>query len=246
MKEEVMNRNSKRTPTEAIRDHFHYFIDSFATIRDDIVGRRQPVPAMIVIIRLLLLLSAVGLGPLFPLISSFPPAVADNMTAASVEVLPSQGIVGTEVYVKIINYQPNKQVIVTFGTGTTIGAGTSVGTKTYVATKTTTDGSGYGVADFNIDIFPAGRYIIMADDGVNTITTGFKLNPSITLGDTVSGYVGDVISINGNGFAAKKLIYLGVDDLKLVTSETDEKGQCSNMRLVIPPCSRGKDRKSVV
>jgi hypothetical protein len=239
MKEEDMNRNSKETTTEAIWDHFHYLIDGFVKIWNDIVARPKPAPDMSVIIRLMLILSAVALTPLFPLLSSFPSAVADNLTAPSIEVLPSQGTVGTEVYVKIINYQPNKQVIVTFGTGTTIGAGTSVGTKTYVATKATTDGAGYGVADFNIDVFPAGRYIIMADDGVNTITTGFKLNPSITLGDTVSGYVGDVISVNGNGFAAKKLVYLGVDDLKLVTSETDEKGQCSNMRLVIPPCSRG-------
>ena len=234
-----MNRNSKETITEAIWDHFHYLINGFAKIWDDIVARRQPAPDMSVIVRLLVILSAVGLSPLLPLLSSFPSAVAENLTAASVEVLPSQGIVGTAVYVKVINYQPNKQVIVTFGTGTTIGVGATVGTQTYVATTATTDGSGYAVATFNVDPFPAGRYIIMADDGVNTITSSYKLIPSITLGDTVSGYVGDGISVNGNGFGASKLVYLGVDDLKLVTGESDDKGQVSNMRLVIPACSRG-------
>jgi hypothetical protein len=234
-----MNRNSIVTSIEAIRDHFYCFINNLSNCWAKIVGKREPALNTAVILRLLLLLSAIGLCPFCPFPCSFPAAVGDNLTNPSVEVLPSQGTVGTAVYVKIINYQASKQVIVTFGTGTTIGTGTSVGTKTYVATKTTTDASGYGVADFNIDIFPAGRYTIMADDGVNTITTGFKLIPSISLGDTVAGYVGDVVSVNGNGFAAKKLIYLGVDDLKLVTGETDEKGQCSNMRMVIPPCSRG-------
>jgi hypothetical protein len=234
-----MNRNSIVTSIEAIRDHFYCFIDSLANSLARNLGKREPALNTGVIFRLLLILSAIGLCPFCPFPSSFPAAIGDNLTNPSVEVLPSQGMVGTAVYVKIINYQASKQVIVTFGTGTTIGTGTTVGTKTYVATKTTTDASGYGVADFNIDIFPAGRYIIMADDGVNTLTTGFKLIPSISLGDTVAGYVGDVVSVNGNGFAAKKLIYLGVDDLKLVTGETDEKGQCSNMRMVIPPCSRG-------
>jgi hypothetical protein len=234
-----MNRNSIENSIEAIRDHFYYFINSLSDCLARVVGKHEPALKVRVIIKILLIFSAIGLCPFFPFSSSFPAAVADNLTSPSVEVLPSQGTVGTAVYVKIINYQPSKQVIVTFGTGTTIGTGTSVGTKTYVATKTTTDASGYGVADFNVDIFPAGRYTIMADDGVNTLTTGFKLIPSISLGDTVAGYVGDVISVSGNGFAAKKLIYLGVDDLKLVTGESDEKGQCSNMRLVIPPCARG-------
>ena len=234
-----MSRNNIETSIEAIKDHFYYFIDSLADGLTRIAGKHEPALNMSVIFKLLLIFSTIGLCPFCPFPSSFPAAVADNLTSPSVEVLPSQGTVGTAVYVKIINYQASKQVIVTFGTGTTIGTGTSVGTKTYVATKATTDASGYGVADFNVDIFPAGRYTIMADDGVNTLTTGFKLIPSISLGDTVAGYVGDVISVNGKGFAAKKLIYVGVDDDKLVTAESDEKGQCSNMRLVIPSCSRG-------
>ncbi|MCX6005700.1 MAG: hypothetical protein NTZ34_00340 [Chloroflexi bacterium] len=234
-----MSRNSIETSVKATRANFYCFINSLTNNWTRIVGKREHALNTSVIFRLLLILSAIGLCPFCPFTSSFPAAVADNLTAPSVEVMPSQGTVGTAVYVKIINYQASKQVIVTFGTGTTIGTGTTVGTKTYVATKTTTDDSGYGVADFNIEVYPAGRYTIMADDGVNTITTGFKLLPSISLGDTVAGYVGDVITVDGNGFAAKKLIYLGVDDDKLVTGETDEKGQCSNMRLVIPPCSRG-------
>jgi hypothetical protein len=207
---------------------------------DTEVPRSGPV----LLVRLILIMSAIGLSPLCQMWSFPTPAIADNVTipnpfSPSVEVMPGEGTVGTDVYVKILNYQPNKQIIVTFGTGTTIGVGTTVGTKTYVATKTTTDGSGYGVADFPIDIYPAGRYILMADDGVNKVTTGFKLIPSVSLRETVSGYVGDVVMVSGWGFAAKKLIYVGVDDEKIVTGETDEKGQFSETRLIIPSCTRG-------
>lgn len=196
-------------------------------------------PVRCLITRLVLIFSALGISLFCNALPSPSPAIADNTSAASIEVLPSSGIVGTHVFVKILNYSPNKQVIVTFGTGTTIGTGTSVGTKTYVACKTTTDESGYGVADFEVEVFPAGRYIIMADDGTHTLTTGFKVIPSISTGDVVAGYVGDVVHVNGYGFAAKKLVYLGLDDLKLVTGESDEKGQCLNMRLAIPAACRG-------
>jgi hypothetical protein len=203
-------------------------------------GKRCYAYNLITIVRLIIISTIIGISPFcLSLLSTISPVNADNLTAGSVEVMPQEGTVGTDVFVKIINYQPTKQVIVTFGTGTIIGTGTSVGTKTYVATKTTTDSSGYGVAEFEIDLFPAGRYTIMADDGVNTITTGFKVLPSINLHENVSGFVGDVVEVSGNGFGAKKLVYLGLDDQKIVTGETDEKGQFSNMKFTIPPCARG-------
>lgn len=234
-----MKRKSMITTVETNRDIITCLYRRLAPIWDGIIGMHKLAPGRCLILKLILIFSAVGVSPFCPVISPVPPAVADNTSAASIEVLPSAGIVGTNVFVKILNYLPNKQVIVTFGTGTTIGTGTSVGTKTYVACKTTTDESGYGVADFEIEVFPAGRYIIMADDGTHTLTTGFKLNPSISTGDSVSGYVGDVVNVDGYGFAAKKLVYLGLDDLKLVTGESDEKGQCLNMRMVIPASCRG-------
>lgn len=230
-----MNNNSIKTAIDAIKGHLcgigHNILKSLTT--------RPRVAQVHVIARCLLLLSAFSMIQLSPIAFNAAPVAADNLTLPTITIMPNEGIVGTAVYVKIMNYQPNKQIIVTFGTGTTIGMGTSVGTKTYVATKTTTDDSGYAVADFDIDIFPAGRYIIMADDGTNKVTGGFKLIPSIRLNDAVSGYVGDVVAVNGNGFAAKKLVYLGIDDQKLVTGETDEKGQVSNLRMAVPPCERG-------
>jgi hypothetical protein len=192
------------------------------------------------VIRLLLVITAMGIGTLgFPRFA-VPPAVADNTTGfPSIEVLPNEGTIGSQIYLKIINYQPNKQVIITFGSGTVIGTGTTVGTQTEVAATTTTDASGYAVVDFNLDVYPAGRYIIMADDGVNTLTIGFKVDPSIDLGNVVSGFVNDVLVIKGEGFAAQTLVYIGLDDHKIVTVDTDDKGQFFDASLQIPPTVRG-------
>ncbi|MGD0355370.1 MAG: hypothetical protein ABSB31_08015 [Dehalococcoidia bacterium] len=191
-------------------------------------------------VRLLLIITAMGIGFLgFPWFA-VPQAVADNTTGSpSIEVMPTEGTIGTQIYLKIINYQPNKQVIITFGSGTIIGTGTEVGTQTVVAATTTTDGSGYAVIDWDLDIFPAGRYIIMADDGVNKLTTGFKVDPSIDLGNVVSGFVNDVLVIKGKGFDAQKLVYIGLDDQKIVTTQTDDKGQFFDAKLQIPPTVRG-------
>jgi hypothetical protein len=191
-------------------------------------------------VRLLLIITAMGIGSLgFPWFA-VPQAVADNTTGSpSIEVMPTEGTIGTQIYLKIINYQPNKQVIITFGSGTIIGTGTEVGTQTVVAATTTTDGSGYAVIDWDLDIFPAGRYIIMADDGVNKLTTGFKIDPSIDLGNIVSGFVNDVLVIKGKGFDAQKLVYIGLDDQKIVTTQTDDKGQFFDAKLQIPPTVRG-------
>ncbi len=220
-----------------LRDYIHDILAYLSgALRHAVpVCRCLPLPPA----KLLVISAVAAAGLLFFFMPPLPPVVADNTALPSVEVLPQEGKVGDEVYVRIINYQPSKQIIITFGSGTTIGAGTSVGTKTIVAAKTQTDTSGYAVADFLVDIFPAGRYIIMADDGVNKITTGFKLNPSIDLSNVVSGFVGDVVVIKGSGFAAKKLVYIGIDDQKLVTAESDDKGQFSDAKLTIPPVARG-------
>ncbi|MDD5312296.1 MAG: hypothetical protein PHO26_04595 [Dehalococcoidia bacterium] len=161
----------------------------------------------------------------------------DNLTfpagVPTIEIMPSEGPVGTHVFVRIINHQVNKQVIIVFGTGTTIGS------STIVAAKATTDSTGYAVVDFDIDIWPAGRYTLLSDDGVNKIAGGFKVTPSMSLGEVVSGFVGDIAVVNGQGFAAKKLVHLYFDDTKYVTGETDDKGRFYDLKLTIPPCPRG-------
>ena len=230
-----MNHKNVKSKMEALKGYFLYINKVLLrAVRKNELARNWCV------IRLLLVITAMGIGALgFPRLN-VPAVVADNITGSpSIEVMPNEGTIGTQIYLKIINYQPNKQVIVTFGSGTTIGEGTTVGTQTIVATTITTDGSGYAVANFDLDIFPAGRYIIMADDGVNRLTTGFKVDPSIDLGNVVSGFVNDVVVIKGKGFDAQKLVYIGLDDHKIVTTQTDDKGQFFDAALQIPPTVRG-------
>ncbi len=230
-----MNRKSMKSKMGALKSYLVYISGIFLrTVRKSELARNWCV------IRLLVIIAALGIGALsFPRLS-MPAVLADNVTTSpSIEIMPNEGTVGSHIYLKILNYQPNRDIIVTFGSGTIIGAGTDVGTQTVVAAKTTTDSSGYGVADWDLDVFPAGRYIVMADDGVNKLTTGFKVDPSIDLGNVVSGFVNDVVIIQGKGFAAQKLVYIGLDDQKLVTTQTDDKGQFYDAKLQIPPTSRG-------
>jgi len=230
-----MNHKNVKSKMDALKGCFLYI--NKVLLR---AVRKNELACNWCVIRVLLVITAMGIGTLGLPRLNVPAAVADNTTGSpSIQVMPNEGTIGTQVYLKIINYQLNKQVIVTFGSGTTIGAGTTVGTQTIVAATTTTDGSGYAVADFDLDIFPAGRYIIMADDGVNKLTTGFKVDPSIDLGNVVSGFVNDMVIIKGKGFAAQKLVYIGLDDHKIVTTQTDDKGQFFDAALQIPPTVRG-------
>ncbi|MGA2159185.1 MAG: hypothetical protein ABSG90_08190 [Dehalococcoidia bacterium] len=230
-----MNRKNIKSKIDTLKC---YFIDiGNALLR---AVRKNEIAPDWCVMRLLLVIICTGIGVLgFPRLN-VPAAVADNGTGSpSIEVMPNEGTIGGQIYLKIINYQPNKDIIVTFGSGTIIGAGTSVGTQTVVAAKATTDASGYAVANWDLDVFPAGRYIIMADDGVNKLTTGFKVDPSIDLGNVVSGFVNDIIVVNGKGFSAQELVYIGLDDQKIVTTQTDDKGQFYDAKLQIPPTVRG-------
>jgi len=149
-----------------------------------------------------------------------------------VEIMPGEGPVGTTVFVRITRFEANKQAIVTFGTGTAIGSGTIV-----VDTQTTDD-AGYAVASFDVDAYAAGRYTIGVDDGTNTVIGYFIITPQITLsGD--SGYVGDDVLIDGNGFAPDKPINVYFDDTKVTVDDADDEGKFNDVRFTVPPSARG-------
>lgn len=165
---------------------------------------------------------------------SAPVRADDNTTvqSPSIEVMPSDGPVGTLIFVRILNFAPNKSVLVTFGTGTVISAGT------IIADKETTDGVGYVVASFTLDYYAAGKYTIMADDGINQRVGYFTVTPKVTL-DQSSGCVGDNVNVSGNGFATKKPISVFLDDVKVASGDVDELGKFSDIMFIIPPSARG-------
>jgi hypothetical protein len=149
-----------------------------------------------------------------------------------IEVMPSDGPVGTLIFVRIFDFAPNKSVLVTFGTGTVISAGT------IIADKETTDGVGYAVASFTLDYFAATKYTITADDGINKKLGYFTVTPKVTL-DQSSGCVGDNIIVSGNGFATKKPISVFLDDVKVASGDADEKGKFDNIVFILPSSARG-------
>ena len=149
-----------------------------------------------------------------------------------VEVLPAEGAVGSTVFVRIYDYTPSKQVIVIFGPGTTITTGT------VIAAKEITDSGGYAITSFVVDLYAAGRYNVIADDGTNKKMATFRVIPKITL-STDNGYVNDVVSVSGTGFAAKKSINISVDDVKVTAVDTDSNGKILEVPFVVPPATKG-------
>jgi len=150
-----------------------------------------------------------------------------------IDLLPSEGPVNSKVFVRIYDYEGDKAVIIFFGSVSAVAAGTCV------VANTTTDDSGYGIASFNIDLLPGGRYVIMADDGVNAKTAYFKITPKIKLEQT-NGFVGDDVIISGNGFAAEKPVSAYLDGVRMETGDSDTNGQITNLRFALPSCCMGE------
>jgi hypothetical protein len=168
-------------------------------------------------------------------IAAIPAAAADPRQ----EVLPNEGPLGTIVYVRIWDYTPNKQVMVMMGSSTTVTPGTAI------VAKETTDSTGYAVASFEVDTFAGGRYTLIIDDGTNKGIAYFRVLPKITLGET-TGFVGDAIVIAGNGFAATKPISVFLDDTKVTTGDSDDKGRFYDVKFVLPATAKGDHKIKVV
>lgn len=167
------------------------------------------------------------------------PAWADDPPKVPrVEVLPNEGPIGTTVFVRIWDYTSNKQVIVIFGTGTTITPGTAI------VAKEITDAFGYAVVSFPIDSFAGGRYVVLVDDGTNKAIASFKITPKVTLSET-GGFVGDTVTVSGNGFSASRPISILLDDTKVASGETNDKGKFADIQFTLPAATRGDHKIKV-
>lgn len=144
-----------------------------------------------------------------------------------IEIAPFEGTSGTDVFVRIFDFVPSRIVFV------------KLYLPTVITINVTTDTVGFAVATIKTDLAPAGQYIISADDGTNIITAYFKVLPTVKLNES-GGYVGDLVTIQGNGFAAKKPISIYFDASKVTTSDTDDLGSFANAKFVIPQTTLGK------
>jgi hypothetical protein len=167
-------------------------------------------------------------------IAAKPVAAADPRQ----EVLPNEGTIGTKVYVRIWEYTPLKQVMVMMGSTSGITSGTTI------VASVTTDTTGYAVANFEVDIFAGGRYTVTIDDGTNKGIAYFRVLPKITL-DQTTGFVGDTVTIAGNGFTASKPVSVYLDDTKVTTGDTDDKGRFYDVKFVVPSSAKGDHKIKV-
>ena len=149
-----------------------------------------------------------------------------------VEVLPNEGQIGSTVFVRMWNFTANKQIIVIFGAGTTITTGTTI------VAKEITDAFGYAVTSFPVGVYPAGSYNVIADDGTNVEIATFRIIPKITLSDS-GGFVGDLLTLTGEGFAASKPVGAYIDDEKVWCGDATKTGDVTDVSFVIPPCTKG-------
>lgn len=167
--------------------------------------------------------------------NSIQKVYADNTTTPKnprIEIFPTQGPVNTQIFIRIWDYTAQKTVLVFFGTASSISSSTSA------VCYTTTDESGYAVVNFIAGTIPGGRYMIIADDGINRKTTNFMLTPTVTLND-VSGCVGDTISVSGAGFASKKPISVFLDTTKIANGDTDVNGKFTDLKFNLISCACG-------
>jgi len=126
-----------------------------------------------------------------------------------------------------------------------MGSTTTITPGTAIVAKETTDSTGYAVASFIVDTFAGGRYAVIVDDGTNRGIAYFKVLPKITLAEA-TGFVGDTVTVSGNGFAATKPVSVFLDDTKVGTGDADDKGKFNEIKFILPATVKGDHKIKVV
>jgi len=150
----------------------------------------------------------------------------EDTGAATLEISPESGPVGTKVYVTIENFEADQTVEVYFSDITDPA-------KTWP-----TDSDGYMHTGFRVPEYPTGRFRVLVNDGTNNMFVYFNLEPQIEAGAT-SGYVGDVVDVTGHGFTDDEDVTIYLDDVEMGTSVTNASGTFT-ATCTIPPSSHGR------
>jgi len=144
-----------------------------------------------------------------------------------ISILPGQGPIGTEVIAQISGFPAKTGILI------------AAREKTCIVQKTVTDSDGVALATFKIAEQPAGWCQIWAYDETNVAWVMFTVVPSVELSKT-SGYVGEEVSVNAYGLAAKKEVTVYYDGKKVAVGQTNEKGTVSGLSFKVPKSPRGK------
>jgi hypothetical protein len=151
-----------------------------------------------------------------------------TVTVREITISPSSGQVGSTVAVSGSGFDPSSSVTIYFDT-------------TVVRTVTTTATGTFSGATFTVPESYKGTHTVKVSSASGdspgvSFTTSQKVE--IT---TTSGFVGDTVTISGNGFAADSGITLYFDDVSIstATTTTNANGSFTNITFTIPPSSRG-------
>lgn len=151
--------------------------------------------------------------------------------AGTVTVSPASGPVATTIAISGTNFiGATYQITFAYGTAFSqiIGGGTVVG-------------GAITPTSFIIPEIPGGQYTIRIQtfgDENETRTATFTLTPKITL-DKSSGFVGDEVIVDGNGFAASSstTLYFGTKDV--ATTTTNANGKFTAVAFLVPESYNG-------
>ncbi len=165
-----------------------------------------------------------------------------------IDVQPRKGPVGTQVIVSGISFTPSVA-------GNETVAETITFAKTYFPDKSTLiestaiDWLGNFETVFTVGQVPAGRQKVWVLDGSASpprwSSAIFTIEPQVKM-SVLSGFVGDVITVNGTGFAAASGATVYFDDNQLAVLTTTAVGTFSKSGIIIPPSPRGSYELKIV
>lgn len=149
----------------------------------------------------------------------------------SISITPRSGATGTTVTVSGTGFRDNQSITITFD-------GDRVDTR---PSTIRTDDDGSFTASFDVPTCINRTPEVAASDGKYTGAAEFTILANISL-TPQSGYVGDKLSVTGDGFRSNRLITLTFDGEAVTTTpmsiHSDETG-CFDANLDIPPSSTG-------
>ncbi|MDE1764508.1 MAG: IPT/TIG domain-containing protein, partial [Thaumarchaeota archaeon] len=129
-------------------------------------------------------------------------------STTSLTLNPGSGSSGSTVTITGSGFASSSAVTLTFN-------GTVLATSPSTITTNTT---GAFTATFTAPNYPAGNYNIAATDShTNTVSSSFKLIPSLSLNPS-TGPAGRVVTVTGSGFASLSAVTLTYDNVALTTS----------------------------
>lgn len=154
-----------------------------------------------------------------------------TVLAPTLSLTPNSGFVGTQVTVSGTNFNPSSTVTITFD-------GATVATTT--ATSSGTLPTGGSAPKFTVQTINAGSHTISANDGVNSVSATFTVNPSIVINPTSGPRNSpNTITVSGTGFAANSIVTIKFEgNLQSTTPTpvpTDNLGSFSAITFTVTP-----------